>query len=90
VPISGTSYAAPVVTAVAALIRSREPRLTARQVMQRIEDTAHHPAAGWDAQVGHGVVDAMAALQALDARIDRAIRDEGDEPVEPPAALAAA
>jgi membrane-anchored mycosin MYCP len=64
VSISGTSYAAPVVTAVAALIRSREPRLTARQVMQRIEDTAHHPTAGWDAQVGHGVVDALAAVSA--------------------------
>lgn len=64
VPISGTSYAAPVATGIAALIRSREPQLTARQVMQRIEDTAHHPAAGWDAQVGHGVIDALAAVSA--------------------------
>jgi membrane-anchored mycosin MYCP len=64
VPISGTSYAAPVATGIATLIRSREPQLTARQVMQRIEDTAHHPAAGWDAQVGHGVIDALAAVSA--------------------------
>jgi membrane-anchored mycosin MYCP len=64
VPISGTSYAAPVVTGIAALIRSREPQLTARQVMQRIEDTARRPPAGWDAQVGHGVVDALAAISA--------------------------
>ena len=63
-PISGTSYAAPVVTGIAALIRSRDPQLTARQVMQRIEDTAHRPAAGWDSQVGHGVVDAQAAISA--------------------------
>jgi membrane-anchored mycosin MYCP len=63
-PISGTSYAAPVVTGIAALIRSRNPQLTARQVMQRIEDTAHRPAAGWDSQVGHGVVDALAAISA--------------------------
>jgi membrane-anchored mycosin MYCP len=61
-PISGTSYAAPVVTGVAALIRSREPQLSARQVMQRIEDTAHAPAAGWDPRVGHGVVDVLAAI----------------------------
>jgi membrane-anchored mycosin MYCP len=63
-PISGTSYAAPVVTGVAALIRSRQPQLTARQVMQRIEGTAHRPAAGWDPQVGHGVVDVLAAISA--------------------------
>jgi membrane-anchored mycosin MYCP len=61
-PISGTSYAAPVVAALAALIRSRSPQLSARQVMQRIEDTAHDPGAGWDPRVGHGVVDALAAL----------------------------
>jgi membrane-anchored mycosin MYCP len=62
--ISGTSYAAPVATGIAALVRSRQPQLTARQVMQRIEDTARHPAAGWDSRVGHGVVDALAAISA--------------------------
>jgi membrane-anchored mycosin MYCP len=61
-PVSGTSYAAPIVTGVAALIRARFPALTARQVMQRIESTAHHPAAGWDALVGHGTVDPLAAV----------------------------
>ena len=63
-PISGTSYAAPVVSGLAALVRSRSPELTARQVMQRIEDTAHRPPAGWDPVVGHGVVDALAAVSA--------------------------
>jgi membrane-anchored mycosin MYCP len=63
-PISGTSYAAPVVSGIVALVRSRSPELTARQVMQRIEATAHQPAAGWDSVVGHGVVDAMAAVTA--------------------------
>jgi membrane-anchored mycosin MYCP len=61
-PIMGTSYAAPVVTGIAALVRARSPGLTARQVMQRIEDTARHPAAGWDPVVGHGLVDALAAV----------------------------
>lgn len=61
-PLSGTSYAAPVVSAVAALIRSRFPELTARQVMSRIEETAQHPAGGWDPTVGHGVVDVLAAV----------------------------
>jgi membrane-anchored mycosin MYCP len=61
-PISGTSYATPVVSAIAALVRARSPELTARQVMDRIEQTAHRPAAGWDPVVGHGVVDALAAV----------------------------
>lgn len=61
-PIAGTSYAAPVVAGVVALLRSRSPQLTARQVMQRIEDTARRPAAGWDPHVGHGVVDVLAAV----------------------------
>jgi membrane-anchored mycosin MYCP len=60
--ISGTSYAAPVVSGVVALVRSRSPELTARQVMRRIEETARPPAAGWDPVVGHGVIDALAAV----------------------------
>jgi membrane-anchored mycosin MYCP len=61
-PLSGTSYAAPVVSGLAALIRARFPALTARQVMQRIEASAHHPPAGWSPLVGNGTVDALAAV----------------------------
>jgi membrane-anchored mycosin MYCP len=61
-PLSGTSYATPVVTGVAALIRSRFPTWTARQVMQRIRATAHHPPSGWDPLVGAGLVDVLAAV----------------------------
>lgn len=60
--IAGTSYAAPVVSGIVALLRSRLPELTARQVMQRIEETAQRPSAGWDPVVGHGVVDPVAAV----------------------------
>ncbi|MEZ0362402.1 type VII secretion-associated serine protease mycosin [Mycobacterium sp. pUA109] len=63
-PITGTSYAAPVVSGLAALIRARFPALTARQVMARIEATAHQPPGGWNPVVGTGVVDAQAALSA--------------------------
>ncbi|GFG63140.1 mycosin-4 [Mycobacterium kubicae] len=73
-PLSGTSYAAPVVSGIAALIRARFPALTARQVMQRIEATAHHPPAGWDPFVGNGTVDAMAAVST----------DPGPQPANPP------
>jgi membrane-anchored mycosin MYCP len=62
IPIAGTSYAAPVVSGIVALVRSRSPELTARQVMRRIEETAQRPAAGWDPLVGHGVIDALAAV----------------------------
>lgn len=61
-PVSGTSYAAPLVSGLAALIRARFPAFTARQVMQRIESTAHHPPDGWDPLVGNGTVDALAAV----------------------------
>ena len=62
IPLSGTSYAAPVVSGLAALTRSRFPKLTARQVMQRIKTTAHHPPSGWDPRVGAGLVDFLAAV----------------------------
>jgi len=63
-PLAGTSYAAPVVSGVVALVRSRLPQLTARQVMARIRDTARHPAEGWNPRVGRGMVDALAAVSA--------------------------
>ena len=72
IPLSGTSYAAPVVTGLAALIRSRFPTWTARQVMQRIRATAHHPPGGWDPLVGAGLVDVLAAVST-------------DTPTAPPA-----
>lgn len=63
-PLSGTSYAAPVVSGLAALIRSRFPKLSARQVMKRIEATAHHPPGGRDPLIGAGVVDFLAAVSS--------------------------
>lgn len=91
---SGTSFASPFVAAICGLLASRSQRrawpldsVEAREVL--IESARPFTSAGIEG-CGHGVVDAMAALQALDARIDRAIRDEGDEPVDIPPALAAA
>lgn len=57
-----TSFAAPVVSGLAALIRSRHPQWTPRQVMDRIRATAHHPPGGRDDVVGAGVIDPLAAL----------------------------
>ncbi len=60
--INGTSFAAPYVSGVVALVRSRFPELSAVEVMKRIQATAHAPAEGWNPYVGYGAVDAVAAL----------------------------
>ncbi|WP_072687476.1 type VII secretion-associated serine protease mycosin [Rhodococcus marinonascens] len=62
--VEGTSFAAPFVSATAALVRSRFPLLSAQQVMARIEATAHAPAEGWNPSVGHGIIDPLAAVTA--------------------------
>lgn len=64
-PISGTGYAAPVVSGLAALIRARFPTWTPRQVMDRIRATAHPPPGGRDDFVGNGVVDPLAAVSTV-------------------------
>ncbi|ORA21995.1 type VII secretion-associated serine protease mycosin [Mycobacterium aquaticum] len=85
-PISGTSYAAPVVAGIAALVRSRFPQLSARDVMRRIEATAHRPPAGWDPFVGSGVVDALAAVSGGTPASAAPVT----EPLLPPPSAAAA
>ncbi len=63
--LDGTSFATPYVAGVAALIRERYRNLTARQVMHRIERTAHHTGAGGRSEeLGYGMIDPVAALTA--------------------------
>lgn len=64
-PEGGTSFAAPYVSGVAALIRAYHPDLTAYQVRERIIKTADHPPQGWNETVGYGVVDPYRALTAV-------------------------
>jgi len=60
---SGTSYAAPFVTGVAALVRAYHPGLSAAEVKRRLELTADHPAKLLpDRQAGWGVVNPYAAV----------------------------
>lgn len=58
----GTSFSAAIVSGVAALVRAKFPNLTAHQVINRMISTARPPARGVDNQIGHGIVDPVAAL----------------------------
>jgi membrane-anchored mycosin MYCP len=62
VPQVGTSFSAAIVSGVAALVRAKYPELTAHQVINRLIRTARPPARGVDNQIGHGIVDPVAAL----------------------------
>jgi membrane-anchored mycosin MYCP len=82
-PIQGTSFAAPYVAGLAALVRQKYPELTAAQVMNRIKVTSAHPAAngGHDNLVGYGMINPVAALTAFIPS------EEGlpaDQPIEVP------
>jgi subtilisin family serine protease len=82
---SGTSFAAPIVAGVAALVWSKTPTLTAVEVRQRLEQTARDvEVPGRDLYTGFGIVDARAALASdasasIVAEIDHAnpVKDAG-------------
>ncbi|MFC1414924.1 type VII secretion-associated serine protease mycosin [Streptacidiphilus sp. N1-12] len=59
---SGTSFAAPYVAGVAALLKQEYPHWTAAQVIARIEQTAQRTDPGRNNFIGWGVVDPVAAL----------------------------
>ena len=77
VTASGTSYAAPQVSSVAALLFSINSNLTVQEVRNIIESTAQkvggysytttsgHPNGKWNEQMGYGLLNAYAALQAV-------------------------
>jgi subtilisin family serine protease len=61
--VSGTSPACALVAGVAALIKSKYPRLAPDLVAHALTSTTtDRPAGGYDSQVGFGIVDAAAAL----------------------------
>ena len=61
---NGTSFAAPVITGLAACLMEKSPKLTNRQLMRTIEKSAHLYPYG-NNYVGYGVPDARKALQLL-------------------------
>ncbi len=66
---SGTSFACPLVSGVAALVLSRAPTLTPLQVREALRETADQAHAP-DNDFGWGVVDALAAVTYWGASID--------------------
>ncbi|WP_410814670.1 type VII secretion-associated serine protease mycosin [Micromonospora sp. 067-2] len=63
--VQGTSFAAPLVTATAALVRSRYPTMPAGEVVNRLLATARDLGpTGRDDRFGYGMVDPVAALTA--------------------------
>jgi len=70
---SGTSFAAPEVAGVAALVWAADPKLSFRQVSTILKQTASGRGA-WSSELGFGVVDAAAAVQRATAAAASAAR----------------
>ena len=69
--LQGTSMAAPMVAAAAALVRHLNPDMPAVEIVRLLKQTARRsPGTGWTPDLGWGILDAGAAL-ALARTIDR-------------------
>ncbi|MFF1407937.1 type VII secretion-associated serine protease mycosin [Streptomyces sp. NPDC058294] len=74
---NGTSFSAPYVAGVAALIKAKHRTWTAREVVAQIEQTAERSITGHDRLVGWGVVDPVRALTEDDHPIETPHSDAG-------------
>jgi membrane-anchored mycosin MYCP len=83
-PLNGTSFAAPFVSGLVALIRSRFPELAAGQVMDLIKRTAHTPGEGPNPATGYGVMDPIAALTNQLAPANSGSRSDAGTPISGP------
>lgn len=65
--VAGTSYAAPLVAGIAALLQQAEPTATPHEIRAALEQTAHSAYTNGvtDNNTGYGLVDAHAALEYL-------------------------
>lgn len=84
---NGTSFSAPYVAGVAALLRAKHPQWTAQQVIWQLQNTAERSVNGHDDYVGWGVVDPVRALtqSAVGAEPPKApVPDPGPPPAAAP------
>ncbi|MCX5375503.1 type VII secretion-associated serine protease mycosin [Streptomyces sp. NBC_00091] len=83
---NGTSFSAPYVAGVAALLRAEHPQWTAQEVVWQIQNTAERSVKGRDDYVGWGVVDPVRAV-TQDAETPRPpVPDPGPPPAAAPQA----
>ncbi|QKW11190.1 type VII secretion-associated serine protease mycosin [Streptomyces sp. NA04227] len=81
---NGTSFSAPYVAAVAALIRAKHKNWTQEQIVAQIQQTAERSVAGHDRYVGWGVVDPVRALTEDDTPVTSPSAHEGVTRAKPP------
>jgi type VII secretion-associated serine protease mycosin len=72
----GTSFSAPYVAGVAALMFEKYPNWNAQQIAARLAQTANRPGSGPDPQLGWGVVDPVAALSGDEKPQDEPVPDK--------------
>ncbi|WP_432247604.1 type VII secretion-associated serine protease mycosin [Streptomyces sanyensis] len=80
----GTSFSAPYVAGLAALVKAKHDDWTAREIVAQIQQTAERSVAGHDRLVGWGVVDPVRALTEDDVRIEEPVAHEGVTRAEAP------
>ncbi|MEU5977390.1 type VII secretion-associated serine protease mycosin [Streptomyces sp. NPDC047315] len=81
---NGTSFSAPYVAGVAALIKAKHPKWTAPQIVAQMQQTAERSTPGQDRLVGWGVVDPLRALTEDDEPIDKPTEGGGLTQAEGP------
>jgi type VII secretion-associated serine protease mycosin len=83
---SGTSFSSPIVAGIAALVRAHNPGFTAAQTRSRLLDTARDAGPpGVDRAFGHGMVDALAAVDLTHPTAPHpAVRSGSNEPNDVP------
>ncbi|AXG80608.1 type VII secretion-associated serine protease mycosin [Streptomyces paludis] len=81
---NGTSFSAPYVAGVAALIKSKHPDWTQREIVAQMQQTAERSVAGHDRLVGWGVIDPVRALTEDDKPIEKPVPHEGLTDAEAP------
>ncbi|MGW6691630.1 type VII secretion-associated serine protease mycosin [Streptomyces sp. NPDC054961] len=81
---NGTSFSAPYVAGVAALVRAEHPQWSAQQVVWQLQNTAERSVNGHDDYVGWGVVDPVRALTQDHETPKAPVPDQGPPPAAAP------